>query len=221
VTLKAIEESTKSEGQRTKFRTARPQSFISTRGLLRLLRSTTVGVTWRQKIMHVSLDGRDVTGKIREPRVSTLVSEVSAIPSARRKMVAEQRRIARGRNIVCEGRDIGSVVFPDAELKVFLDCDIRERGIRRLKELDGAGVRAGKKAVLANLSKRDRIDSSRRISPLTRVPDAVLVDTTMLSIEEQVEVVCALARRRFGATADARRLTPSEGKPRIDTDEHR
>jgi len=109
--------------------------------------------------------------------------------------VAEQRRVAAGHSIVCEGRDIGSVVFPDADLKIFLECDTRERARRRQLELWGQGVSARQSAVQANLEKRDRIDSGREVSPLRRMPDAILVDTTHLTIEEQVAVVCDLARR--------------------------
>jgi cytidylate kinase len=128
--------------------------------------------------------------------VSGFVSEVSAIPAVRRQMVAEQRRVAAGQAVVCEGRDIGSVVFPNADLKIFLECDAGERARRRQLELAGRGTRAGRRAVLANLVKRDRIDSSREVSPLRRMPDAVLVDTSGLTIEEQVAVVCDLAKRR-------------------------
>lgn len=176
-----------------------------------MLKGTTVRLAWQRGRLKVCLDGRDVTGEIRSPEVSALVSEVSAIPAVRRKMVAEQRRSAQGRDIVCEGRDIGSVVFPDAELKVFLDCDMRARAARRLAEMVEKGLvktggktqkvkrrtgKGGLGGVMGNLRKRDRIDSSRRMSPLVRVPEAVLVDTTDLTIEEQVEIVCDLARRR-------------------------
>jgi cytidylate kinase len=161
----------------------------------RMLRSTRIDLEWRAGRMRVRLDGRDVSRAIRAPQVSDFVSEVSAIPAVRRKLVAEQRRAAAERSVVCEGRDIGSVVFPDAGLKVYLDCAVDARAGRRLKELGTAGRSAA--AVRANLVKRDRIDSGRKMSPLVRTPDAVLVDTTDLTIEEQVAVVCDLARRRL------------------------
>jgi cytidylate kinase len=149
--------------------------------------------------MKVLLDGKDVSEEIRSPEVSALVSEVSAIPAVRKKMVAEQRRVARGQAVVCEGRDIGSVVFPDADLKVFLECDTADRARRRQLELAEGGTRVSLKSVLTNLVKRDRIDSGREASPLRRMPDAVLVDTSHLTIEEQVAVVCDLAKRRMEA----------------------
>jgi len=169
------------------------------RRLARMLRTTRVSVEWNRAGMRVMLDGRDVSEEIRTPEVSGLVSEVSAIPAVRRRMVAEQRRMAAGHAIVCEGRDIGSVVFPNADLKIFLECDARERARRRQLELAGQGVRVGLNAVLANLIKRDRIDSAREISPLRRMPDAILLDTSSLTIEEQVAIVCDLARRRMKA----------------------
>jgi len=168
-----------------------------------LLTTTRIGVSWRGEEMRVGLDGDDVSEEIRHPHVSESVSEVSAVPAVRRQMVAEQRRAAEGRDVVCEGRDIGSVVFPGADVKVFLDCDISARGARRRRELDEKGVKGVHAAgVLRNLKKRDRMDSTRKAAPLVRVRDAVLVDTSMLTIEEQVEIVCALVRRKM-ATAES------------------
>ena len=165
-------------------------------GLARMLRTTRVGVEWNRAGMRVLLDGTDVSEAIREPEVSGFVSEVSAIPAVRHKLVAEQRRVAAGQAVVCEGRDIGSVVFPHADLKIFLECDSAERARRRRLELAQKGTNISRKTVLANLVKRDRIDSGREVSPLRRTPDAILVDTSYLTIEEQVTVVCDLARRK-------------------------
>ena len=171
------------------------------RQLARLLAGTKVEPVWNQRGMRVRLDDVDVSRDIRDENVSALVSEVSAIPDVRRKLVVEQRRAVRGRNVVCEGRDIGSVVFPRARLKVFLACDAAERTRRRLDEWAASGVAASRQIVEENLTTRDRIDSSRRMSPLRRVADAVLVDTTHITIDEQVAVICALARARFGRGA--------------------
>ncbi len=164
------------------------------RQLQQLLDSTQLDLKWEKDRLQVLLDKRDVTEAIRQPAVSALVSPVSAIRSVREKLVAEQRRLAAGRNVVCEGRDIGSVVFPHAQLKIYLDCDLKERARRRLAELKG---KATLEQVRKNLAERDRIDSRRRHSPLRRVRDAILIDTTHLTIEEQVALVCALARRRL------------------------
>ncbi len=164
--------------------------------LLRLLRRTRVSVAWDRRGMRTFLDGKDVSEAIREPEVSGFVSEVSAIPAVRHKLVAEQQRVAAGQAVVCEGRDIGSVVFPNADLKIFLECDAGERARRRRLELAQKGTNISSKTVLANLVKRDRIDSGREVSPLRRMPDAILIDTSYLTIEEQVAVVCDLAHRR-------------------------
>jgi cytidylate kinase len=181
-------------------RTATP--IEDQRRLARLLSDTVVEPVWSKGGMHVRLDRRDVSREIREPAVSARVSEVSAIPAVRRKLVAEQRRAARGVQVVCEGRDIGSVVFPDAKLKVFLVCDTPERAQRRHQEWIANGVASDPRIVERGLTERDRIDSSRRMSPLRRVPDAILVDTTHLTIEEQVAVVCVLARERMVETVE-------------------
>lgn len=145
---------------------------------------------------HVFLDGEDVAQAIRAPEVDKLVSHVAVIAIVREKLVAEQRRIAEGREVVCEGRDITSVVFPHAELKIYMDADLTARGGRRRHELKGKGVAIADDTVRENLTERDYIDSNRAHSPLTRVPDAVLLDTTNLTVPEEVAIVVTLARMR-------------------------
>lgn len=167
--------------------------------LARVLARTRIDLEWHRGRLQVRLDGSDVTAAIREPRVNARVSEVSALKVVRAKMVGEQRRIGRGQDLVCEGRDIGSVVFPNADLKVFMDCDLAQRAGRRKSELRALGSRTSRKVVSDNLRERDRTDSGRAASPLVRVPDAVLIDTSDLTIDEQVEIVCALVRQRAAA----------------------
>lgn len=162
--------------------------------LRKLLANTRIDLKWESDRLRVLLDNRDVTETIRTPRTSELVSPVSAIGIVRQKMVAEQRRLAQGKNVVCEGRDIGSVVFPQAQLKIYLDCALPERARRRQLELTES---VSLRQIEENLQTRDRLDSRRTLSPLRRVPDAILIDTTHLTIEEQVAIVCALARRRL------------------------
>ncbi len=173
--------------------------ITDSRQLNRLLATTTVQLDWQNGKVRVRLDGRDVSAAIREPQVNALVSDVAAIPAVRQRLVAQQRQIARDRNIVCEGRDIGSVVFPKAQLKIFLVCDDATRAERRRQELAAQGRKLSLTTVLANLRQRDRIDSGRQHSPLVRTPDAVLIDTTRLSIPEQVAIVCGLARKRMAS----------------------
>ncbi len=138
---------------------------------------------------RVLLDGRDVSREIRAPEVSEAASVLAADPGVREALVAKQRElIARG-DWVAEGRDIGTVVAPDAELKIFLNADSRERASRRAAEL-GADV----EIVLAEQRMRDERDSSREHSPLQAAPDAVTLDTTGLSVEEVVARIAGLAR---------------------------
>ncbi len=170
-------------------------NFRNQRALGSLLQKTTVDLKWEDGKMRVLLDGQDVTERIRSPEVNEMVSPISAIGIVRKRMVAEQRRLVQGRAVVCEGRDIGSVVFPDADLKIYLDCDLAERARRRQAELKGSHLSFN--AVKSNLAQRDRIDAGRTIGPLRRVPDAVLIDTTHLTIEEQVALVCVLVRRKI------------------------
>jgi cytidylate kinase len=139
---------------------------------------------------RVLLDGRDVTSEIRTPAVSQAASVVAADPRVRAAMVAEQRRLLRSGDWVAEGRDIGTVVAPDAGLKVFLTADPAERARRRAAELG-----ADQAKVLAEQTIRDQRDESRADSPLQPAPGAVVIDTTGLSVSEVVERVVELARK--------------------------
>jgi cytidylate kinase len=145
----------------------------------------------------VLLDGVDVTADIRAPAVSSASSIVSAVPAVRRALVRQQRAFAAGVDCVVEGRDIGTVVFPDADLKVYLTASIGERARRRMIELAGRGIHGDEVAIRSEIAERDRRDSTREDSPLRKAADAVEVDTTGLSIEEQVEAVVRIARERM------------------------
>ena len=126
---------------------------------------------------------------IRQMRVSNAVSEVSVIPAVRHAMVAQQQRIGRRRGVVMDGRDIGTTVFPDAEVKVFMTADVEVRARRREEELAAKGEIVPLEAIVENLRKRDYLDSTRTESPLRRATDAVLLDTTHITIDEQVDFV--------------------------------
>ncbi len=137
----------------------------------------------------VLADGQDLTWEIRKPEVDANVSRVSAYAGVRTEMVRQQRRVAEGREIVMVGRDIGSVVLPDADLKLYLDATVEERARRRWRELRERGKEADYDRVLEMMRRRDRIDSHRAVSPLC-VPDgAVVIDTTEMSIAEVEEEV--------------------------------
>ena len=132
----------------------------------------------------VRADGVDVTWELRTPAVDAHVSTVSAYPGVRRAMVTQQRRVAAEGGVVMVGRDIGTVVLPDADLKLYLDASVEERARRRWKEIQARGEAADYAAVLAAMRRRDQIDSNREVSPLRVADDAVVVDTTDLAIAE-------------------------------------
>jgi len=143
----------------------------------------------------VLADGEDITWSIRQPEVDANVSRVSAYRGVRAEMVRQQRRIAEGRSIVMVGRDIGTVVLPDADLKLYLDASAEERARRRYQELRERGRPADYDEILAMMRRRDAIDSGREISPLRAAEDAVVIDTTSLTIEQVIEKVLALVER--------------------------
>ncbi len=145
---------------------------------------------------RVTLGDRDVTTEIRTPEMSQAASKVSALPPVREALVELQRRSARAPGTVAEGRDMGTVIFPDARLKVFLDATVDERARRRVADLRGLGRADAVEEVRAQLAERDARDSGRAVAPLRRAPDAVVLDTTDLAFEEVVDRIVAEARSR-------------------------
>lgn len=137
----------------------------------------------------VLADGVDITWEIRTPAVNAAVSPVSAYAGVRREMVHQQRRVAGCGQVVMVGRDIGTVVLPDADIKVYLDASVEERARRRWQEELARGDESDYETVLAAMRRRDEIDSSRDVSPLRAAEDAVVLDSTALSIEEVTDVV--------------------------------
>ena len=148
---------------------------------------------------RVVLDGRDVTSGIRTPEVSAAASRVSMHPGVRREMVARQQEMGREGGVVLDGRDIGTAVFPDADVKFFLDADRARRARRRHGELAEAGSKDDLPAVERETYARDLADSTRTDSPLTRAPDAIFLDTTALAPEEVVERLLGAVRGRGGS----------------------
>lgn len=137
----------------------------------------------------IFLNGRDVSREIRAKRVTDYVSAVSAEPIVREALVHIQRAIGHRHNCVVEGRDIGTVVFPDADLKFFMVADYQTRAQRRQKDLNRLGERRSIEDLIADLKRRDQLDSSRLHSPLTKAVDALEIDTTSLTIKEQVRII--------------------------------
>lgn len=146
---------------------------------------------------RVLVDGRDVSEKIRTPEVTALVSKVSAHQAVRDVLVREQRKMAAQGGVVLEGRDIGTVVLPDADLKIFMVADVRERARRRKKELSTSGVHVDLRQLEVEIEERDRLDSTREVSPLKKADDAIVLDTSNLSIEQQVEFIVGKAKKEL------------------------
>jgi CMP/dCMP kinase len=143
------------------------------------------------------LNGLCVEQEIREMQVSDNVSPVSAIREVREAMVAQQRKLGKEKGIVMDGRDIGTVVFPKAELKLFMTAEIMVRAYRRQQELLEQDILINLDDVVANIKKRDRIDTTRTESPLRQAEDALVIDTTHITIDEQVDEVIRLALARM------------------------
>lgn len=140
----------------------------------------------------VKIDGHDVTSAIRTPEMDKAASAVARLPQVRAALVARQRKLGEAGGVVMEGRDIGTVVFPEADLKVYLDASAEERARRRANDVAHSGAQAGHAAVAAAIDARDRSDKTRTASPLTLAADAVLIDTTDLPIDEVVKRVMTL-----------------------------
>jgi len=138
---------------------------------------------------RVWLDGRDVTQLIREPSVTNAVSLISANPKVRTIMVEKQRAIGRSGGVVMEGRDIGTVVFPEADLKIFMQASLDERARRRQEELAVMGFSRNLEILKEEIARRDQTDSTRKVAPLIRADDAILIDTTQMTIEQQVDFI--------------------------------
>jgi cytidylate kinase len=151
----------------------------------------------------VFLDGLDVTKEIRTPEVAQAASRLATIAGVRCVLVAEQQRAGAGGGIVMEGRDIGTIVFPKAELKIFLDASPEERAERRWKEHQEKGERMTLAEVFDEVVERDKRDRERKVSPLVRAADAVLVDNTAMGIEETARLIVMLAQEREKELAKA------------------
>jgi CMP/dCMP kinase len=152
---------------------------------------------------RVLLDGRDVSGRIRNPEVTLAAAQVSRLPEVRQKLIQLQRALARGRGVVMEGRDIGTVVFPDAPLKIFLKADVEERARRRLEQNHQEGRQTTLEDTSYELGRRDQLDAERKISPLIPAPDAVEIDSTRLTADEVVTQILKLAQERKLVAAES------------------
>jgi len=172
----------------------RPQD---TRYIIEMTRETRVELQQSNGEQRVLVDGEDVTEAIRVPEVGNLASPISAIPEVREILLDWQREFGRQGGIVAEGRDTGTVVFPNAEVKIFLTASLDERARRRHKELLERGINISFEQVKLDMEARDQRDSTRHVAPLRPAPDAVLINTDHMSLDEVVEEVLRICRARF------------------------
>ncbi|MFQ5776884.1 MAG: (d)CMP kinase [Terriglobia bacterium] len=147
--------------------------------------------------VHVRVNGRDVTEAIRRPQISRASSVVATIPAVRKHLVAQQQRIGAAGGIVMEGRDIGTAVFPHAELKIFLDALPEVRARRRYQQQREQGIESSLEKTRREISERDQRDRERTVSPLVEAADAVHLDTTALTAREAVDVILRLVQKRM------------------------
>ena len=154
-----------------------------------------------QGLQHMLLNGEDVSDAIRLPEISLCASDVSALPACRAYLLDMQRRFAREYNVILDGRDIGTVVLPDADLKIFLTASSEVRAHRRLLQLQEKGVEADYDEILRDIIRRDKQDMNRAVAPLRQAEDAVLVDTSELNAEQTIDALCAHVRERLPGLA--------------------
>ncbi len=165
-----------------------------TEGICALLPQIEIGIRHVDGVQRIFLGGEDVSEAIRRPEISVAASDVAVIPAVRQKLVQLQRQLSETADVIMDGRDIGTYVLPDAEVKIFLTADVNVRAQRRYKELCEKGTVTTLEAVLQDMQYRDANDAGRAFAPLKQAEDAVLVDTTELSPEESVATVIRVIR---------------------------
>ena len=172
-------------------------SMEDTAGILSVLYAIRVELVYRAGSQRVLLDGEDVSDLIRTPEISMYASKVSALPEVRAFLLDLQRNMAREYSVVMDGRDIGTVILPDAEVKIFLTASDEKRAERRWRELCEKGQQVSLTEVLGDMRRRDAQDSARAVAPLRRAEDALLVDTSGLTLEESIAAVLAAIEQRL------------------------
>ncbi|MBL4905620.1 MAG: (d)CMP kinase [Flavobacteriaceae bacterium] len=172
------------------------ESFMDATGLTADLENIHLSFQFNEQLgfAEMYLNGKNVEKEIRTLEVSNLVSTISAISKVREQLVAEQQFMGKNKGIVMDGRDIGTVVFPDAELKIFMTASADTRAERRYKELLSKGDTVSYEAILKNVTERDHMDTTRVDSPLVKASDAIEVDNSNLNLEEQFELIFELVK---------------------------
>jgi cytidylate kinase len=165
-------------------------------GLIKLVGSTEIDLAERNGRVEVLLDGEEVSDLIRTPEVSQMASRASALPVVRKRMLELQRALGRRGNVVAEGRDIGTAVFPEAQVKIYLDASAQERARRRFQELRAAGRAVSLEETLREMEERDKRDRERDLAPLRKAEDAVAIDSSALGADGVAERVIQAIRNR-------------------------
>lgn len=166
-------------------------------GIKKILENIKIELKKDGENQKVFLNGKDVSKEIRTPEVDNIVAKYAAIKIIRDKVTPLQREMGRNQNIIIEGRDIGTVVFPNADVKIFLDCSIEERAKRRYKQDLGNGIEITYEEVLKSIIERHKLETEREISPLIKAEDAILVDSSNMTIPEVVEKVEEIIKEKL------------------------
>ncbi|CAJ2235137.1 (d)CMP kinase [Fructilactobacillus sanfranciscensis] len=165
--------------------------------IVELLHKTKITFTPGNPVQHVFIDGEEVTDKIRSEKVTNNVSTVAALPLIRRDLVKRQQEIAKDGGVIMDGRDIGTTVLPNADLKIFLIASVKERAERRYIENQKKGINVTLEELKKEIEVRDYKDSHRKVSPLKKAKDAIEIDTTSLSIEQVSDKISSLIKKRI------------------------
>lgn len=164
-----------------------------------ILSNTKIDIAFENGEQHVYLDGKDVSSLIRTPEASMMASAVSSKPEVRAFLLEMQRELARKNNVIMDGRDIGTVVLPNAQVKIFLTASVRERALRRYRELTEKGMKVELFEIEEDIKTRDYNDSHREIAPLKPAEDSILADTTGNNLEESTQMVVKIIKDKLGA----------------------
>ncbi len=167
-----------------------------TAGIIATLPAVDISLVYQDGVQHVLLNGEDVSEAIRTPEIAQYASKVSAVPEVRRFLLDVQRDMAKNSNILMDGRDIGTVILPDAPVKIFLTASAETRAERRYRELKEKGQQVTLEGVLADIQARDRQDTTRAVAPLRQADDAVLLDTSALDLEQSIAAVLRIIREK-------------------------
>ena len=166
--------------------------------LKKVLDNIVIDIKYSEEGQLIYLNGEDVSAKIREPEVSMGASAIATVPAVRLKLVELQRELAKKDCVIMDGRDIGTYVLPDAELKIYLTASVEERARRRCLEEAEKGIKSDFNQVMADIEKRDINDMNREFAPLKQAEDAVLVDSTKMSFDEVVDTITQLIKEKMG-----------------------